>query len=56
MDITAFTQEVSGEIGCGPRKPENAVVITFTAARAGIKSYGEANAVEFVPGNFVLKP
>jgi len=55
IDITAFTQEVTGEIMCGPRKTANPVVITYAAARAGSKIDGEANALEFVPGNFVLK-
>jgi Tfp pilus assembly protein PilF len=55
IDITAFTREVTGEIVCGPRKTENPVVITYAAARAGSKADGEANALEFVPGNFVLK-
>jgi hypothetical protein len=56
IDITAFTQAVTGEIVCGPRKTENPVVITYAAARAGSKVDGEANALEFVPGNFVLRP
>jgi len=55
IDITAFTREVTGEIMCGPRKTENPVVVTYAAARAGVKADGEANALEFVPGNFVLK-
>jgi tetratricopeptide (TPR) repeat protein len=55
IDITAFTKEVTGEIVCGPRKTANPVVITYAAARAGSKVDGEANALEFVPGNFVLK-
>lgn len=52
VDITAFTSEVTGEITCGPRKPENAVVMTYAAARAEGRVDGEANAIEFVPGNF----
>jgi tetratricopeptide (TPR) repeat protein len=55
VDITAFTKEVTGQIACGPRKPENPVVITYAAAKAGSKADGEANAMEFVPENFVLK-
>jgi hypothetical protein len=55
VDITAFTKEVTGQIACGPRKPENPIVITYAAAKAGSKADGEANAMEFVPGNFVLK-
>jgi hypothetical protein len=48
--------EVSGEILCGVRKPENPVVITFAPAKPGSKFNGEATVVEFVPENFVLKP
>lgn len=55
IDITAFTREVTGEIVCGPRKPENPIVMTYTAARAGGRVDGEASAIEFVPGNFVLR-
>jgi tetratricopeptide (TPR) repeat protein len=55
LQITAFTAEVTGEIVCGPRKPENAVVMTYGATRAGSKADGEASAIEFVPANFVLK-
>ena len=55
IDITAFTKEVTGEIVCGLRQPENPVVMTYATARAGSKADGEANAIEFVPGNFVLK-
>ena len=56
IDITAFTSEATGEITCGPRKPENAVVITYVAAKNNPKIDGEAAALEFVPNNFVLKP
>lgn len=55
LQITAFTSEVPREIVCGPRKPENAVVMTYATARAGSKTDGEASAIEFVPANFVLK-
>src|SRR5439155_922145 len=52
VDITAFTQEITGEIVCGPRQTENAVVVTYAAARVGSRVDGEANALEFVPGKF----
>jgi len=55
LAIIAFTNEVPREIVCGPRRPENAVVMTYAAARTGSKADGEASAIEFVPGNFVLK-
>jgi len=55
MDIKAFTPDVGGEISCGPRKPENPVVITYVPARDTRKVDGEAAALEFVPKNFTLK-
>lgn len=56
VDITAFTTGVGGNINCGVRKPEDSVIITFAAAKAGSKFDGEARALEFVPPKFVLKP
>jgi hypothetical protein len=51
LHIMAFTQqEAGGEIGCGPRKPESQVVVTYRARDKG----GELIAVEFVPANFTL--
>ena len=56
LDITAFTTGISGEITCGPRKPENWIILTYVAPKAGSKTDGEVKAVEFVPRTFVLKP
>ena len=56
IDITAFTTDVGGNINCGVRKPENPVIVTFAAAKAGSKFDGEARSLEFVPAKFVLKP
>ena len=53
--ITAYTGDVSGEITCGPRKPENLVVMTYVAAKDKSKVDGELSALEFVPKDFVLK-
>ena len=53
--ITAFTTGIGREIDCGPRKPENWIVLTYTAPKAGTKSDGEVAAIEFVPQTFVLK-
>ncbi len=53
IHFMAFTQnEAGGEIGCGPRKPESQVVVTY---RAKEKSGGDLVAVEFVPASFVLE-
>lgn len=54
MAIAAFTQDVGREITCGPRQPENAVVLTYVSTKD--KSNGEIVALEFVPKDFVLKP
>jgi Tfp pilus assembly protein PilF len=56
VDITAFTTDVSGEINCGVRKPENWVILTYAPPKAGSKTDGETKAIEFVPKSFVLKP
>ncbi|HEY5838275.1 MAG TPA: tetratricopeptide repeat protein [Pyrinomonadaceae bacterium] len=55
VDITTFITDVGGNLSCGPRKPENPIIITFAAAKAGSKFDGEARALEFVPATFVLK-
>ena len=55
MNIAAFTSEVSGEIRCGPRKPENPIVATYVAANGKQKLDGEAVSLEFVPKDFILK-
>lgn len=52
----AFSPEVGRVITCGPRKPENAVVICYvpaTGARA--RFAGTIKSVEFVPKEFKLK-
>ena len=52
VHFMAFTQqEAGGEIGCGVRKPESQVVVTYRARDKG----GELVAVEFVPANFTLE-
>ena len=58
LHITAFSQEAGGQIGCGPRKPESHVVVTYRPARdarAAAKTDGDLVALEFVPAAFVLK-
>lgn len=54
--ITTFTTGVGSEIGCGARKPENSIVLTYAPSNAGTKFDGEVRALEFVPQTFVLKP
>ena len=55
MVITAFTTGIGREIGCGPRKPENWIVLTYAAPRTGTYFDGEVRSIEFVPQAFVLK-
>lgn len=52
VHFMAFTQtEAGGEIGCGPRKPESQVVVTYRPTAKG----GDLVAVEFVPASFTLE-
>jgi tetratricopeptide (TPR) repeat protein len=56
MDFRTFTETVSGEITCGIRKKEDAVVVTYkliSVPRA--KTDGTAISLEFVPKEFKLK-
>jgi tetratricopeptide (TPR) repeat protein len=56
MDISTYTQDVSGEITCGPRPKENTVVLTYLPSKdARLKVDGVATAIEFVPKEFKLK-
>lgn len=57
MDIVTFSDDMRGDITCGPRKPENNVVVAYipsTAPRAKVD--GVIKSVEFVPRDFTLRP
>jgi hypothetical protein len=57
MDIVTFSEDASGQITCGPRKPENNVVVAYvpsTEPRPRVE--GVVKSVEFVPSDFRLKP
>jgi tetratricopeptide (TPR) repeat protein len=57
VDITTFTAGVQGEINCGPRKPENVVVVCYLPnTDKRVKADGVLKSVEFVPTDFKLKP
>jgi predicted Zn-dependent protease len=56
MQIVAFTSEAGREINCGPRKPENAVVMCYVPAPdARTRVDGITKSLEFVPKDFKLK-
>jgi len=57
MDITTFAPDVAGEITCGVRKPENAVVVSYlTGGDVRAKTEGTIRSLEFVPNDFKLNP
>ncbi len=57
VNMTSFSPDSGGEIGCGPRKSENNVVVSYVAATdARLKVDGVATSLEFVPSDFKLKP
>jgi hypothetical protein len=56
LDMLDHTDQAQLEVGCGPRKPESAVVIIYRPIKdARRKTDGEAISFEFVPVNFQLK-
>jgi tetratricopeptide (TPR) repeat protein len=57
VDITTFSSDSGSEITCGPRKPENNVVVSYDATSdARAKTDGVAKSLEFVPKDFQLTP
>ncbi len=56
LHLMAYTTEGQGEITCGVRKTESAVVVTYRPSKkAKARLDGEMAAMEFVPASFVLK-
>jgi hypothetical protein len=56
VEITTFSPEVAGEISCGPRKPQNPVVVVYVPrSDPRAKTDGTIRSLEFVPKDFVLK-
>ncbi|MGI8734157.1 MAG: tetratricopeptide repeat protein [Pyrinomonadaceae bacterium] len=56
IQITAFTNEAGSEITCGPRKPQNLVVVCYLPVNdSKVRHDGELRSVEFVPKDFKLK-
>lgn len=57
VDLTSFSQDAGDHISCGPRKPENPVIVCYvpsTDTRAKID--GVIKSIDFVPKDFKLKP
>jgi tetratricopeptide (TPR) repeat protein len=48
IELTTYDPKVAGEITCGPRKPENVVVVCYLPN-------GVLKSIEFVPADFKLK-
>jgi tetratricopeptide (TPR) repeat protein len=56
MEITTYDTSVQGAITCGPRKPENMVVVCYIPNEdKKVKADGILKSIEFVPANFKLK-
>lgn len=56
VEITTYSSDIKGEITCGPRKPENVVVICYLPnADKRVKADGLLKSIEFVPADFKLK-
>jgi len=56
IKIAAFSSDAGSELTCGPRKPENEVVVCYVPSKgARAKFNGELKSVEFVPKEFKLK-
>lgn len=57
IDITTFAPDVTGEITCGVRKPENPVVVSYQpGGDVRAKTDGTIRSLEFVPNDFKLNP
>ncbi|HEV8430929.1 MAG TPA: DUF1570 domain-containing protein [Pyrinomonadaceae bacterium] len=56
VEITTYDPKVAGEITCGPRKPENTVIICYLPnTDKRVQADGVLNSIEFVPAEFKLK-
>lgn len=57
MELTTYSPDVKGEIGCGPRKPENVVIVCYLPnTDKRVKADGILKSIEFVPTDFKLTP
>jgi tetratricopeptide (TPR) repeat protein len=57
VEMTSFSADAGSQITCGPRKPENNVIVGYIPSPvARAKVDGVAKSLEFVPQDFKLKP
>ncbi|HKE57550.1 MAG TPA: tetratricopeptide repeat protein [Pyrinomonadaceae bacterium] len=57
VEITTYSPDVKGDITCGPRNPENSVVVCYLpGVDKRTKADGVLKSIEFVPKDFKLKP
>lgn len=55
IDITTYISDVGGELTCGVRKTEDAVVVTYKSSSNQTKVDGVPVVLEFVPKEFKFK-
>jgi tetratricopeptide (TPR) repeat protein len=57
VDMTSFSPDAGGDISCGPRNPQNNIVLIYVpSVNARAKIDGLAKSIEFVPKDFQLNP
>jgi tetratricopeptide (TPR) repeat protein len=57
IELTTYDPTIKGEISCGPRKPENVVIVCYLPnTDKRVKMHGILKSIEFVPSDFKLKP
>jgi tetratricopeptide (TPR) repeat protein len=57
IEITTYSPDVKGDLGCGLRRPANVVVVCYVSAPdKRSKVDGILKSIEFVPKDFQLKP
>jgi len=57
VDLMSFSEDAGRQVTCGPRQPENNVVVCYLAATdPHAKIDGVVKSIEFVPPDFKLKP
>lgn len=56
VDLMSFSEDAGGQVTCGPRKPENNVVVSYLPpTNTRLKIDGLIKSVQFVPHDFKLK-